>query len=104
MEINRIMKEMHWKELSIKDRLAIMTALIAFFVGWTLVGIAAFVPLFLSEASLLAILGQSMIYCASVFGITSYFANEQRRLRSDVRDMMDAERKKIVKEFEDDKS
>lgn len=55
-----------WKDLEIKDKLAVGTALAAFTAGWLLTGIAAFVPLLLSEQSILWILGQSLVYSASV--------------------------------------
>lgn len=77
-----------WTSLNIKEKLAIITACVAFSAGWILTGIAAFVPLFLSEASILTILGQSLVYAASVFGITSYFAAETHRMRRDFSRMM----------------
>lgn len=78
----------NWTSLNIKEKLAIITACVAFSAGWILTGIAAFVPLFLSEASVLTVLGQSLVYAASVFGITSYFNAEAHRMRSDFRRMM----------------
>lgn len=73
-----------WIDLGIKERLAITSACIAFIAGWTLTGIAAFVPLLLSEQSVLWILGQSLIYSASVFGIAAYFKSETIQLKEDV--------------------
>ena len=73
-----------WEDLGIKEKLAITSACIAFAAGWTLTGIAAFVPLLLSEQSVLWILGQSLIYSASVFGIAAYFKSETIQLREDV--------------------
>lgn len=98
------MKENNWKDLGIKEKLAIGTAVIAFIIGWVLVGTAAFVPLLLSEQSILWILGQSLIYSASVFGITGYFNSETRRLRSDIRTFMHEEKRKLEDEIEEDKS
>ncbi len=73
-----------WKDLSIKDQLAVGTAVLAFLAGWFLTGIAAFVPLLLSEQSILWILGQSLVYSASVFGVAAYFRSESVQLRRDV--------------------
>lgn len=73
-----------WKDLSIKEKLAIGTALAAFSVGWILTGIAAFVPLYMSEQSILWILGQSLTYSAAVFGVTAYFNAESVQLRRDI--------------------
>lgn len=77
-----------WSSLTVKERLAIGTALVAFAAGWTLTGIACFIPLLLSEQSILWILGQSLVYSSGVFGITSYFSAEAQRMRNDVRQMM----------------
>ncbi len=73
-----------WKDLGIKEKLAIGTALAAFTVGWILTGIAAFVPLYMSEQSILWILGQSLTYSAAVFGVTAYFNAESVQLRRDI--------------------
>lgn len=91
-----------WTSLNIKEKLAIITACVAFSAGWVLTGIAAFVPLFLSEASILTILGQSLVYAASVFGITSYFAAETHRMRRDFTRMMKHPQEIEKEELEDD--
>ena len=77
-----------WSSLTVKERLAITTALVAFAAGWTLTALACFIPLLLSEQSILWILGQSLVYSSGVFGITSYFSAEAQRMRHDVRMMM----------------
>ena len=77
-----------WKDLNVKEKLAVSTAIAAFAIGWLLTGLAAFVPLLLSEQSILWILGQALIYTASVFGVTSYFNDETVRLRHDINHQM----------------
>lgn len=77
-----------WKDLNIKDKLAIVSACIAFTVGWTLTCLAAFVPLLLSEQGILWILGQALIYSASVFGLGMYFKSETVQMKQDVRRYM----------------
>ena len=77
-----------WKDLNIKDKLAIVSACIAFTVGWTLTCLAAFVPLLLSEQGILWILGQALIYSASVFGLGMYFKSETVQMKRDVRQYM----------------
>lgn len=94
-----------WIDLGIKERLAIASACIAFIAGWTLTGIAAFVPLLLSEQSVLWILGQSLVYSASVFGIAAYFKSETIQLKENVdRHLEHIERMRMhkMKEFEDE--
>lgn len=81
---NKKRMKQHWKDLDIKDKLAVSTACMAFLAGWLLTGIAAFVPLLLSEQSVLWILGQSLVYSASVFGVAAYFKSESVQLRRDV--------------------
>lgn len=92
-----------WIDLGIKERLAITSACIAFIAGWTLTGIAAFVPLLLSEQSVLWILGQSLIYSASVFGIAAYFKSETIQLKEDVdRHLEHIERMRLKNQVEID--
>jgi len=78
------MKTNKWSDLGIKDKLAIGSACIAFALGWTITGIAAFIPLLISEQGVLWILGQSLVYTASVFGVSMYFKSETIQLRHDI--------------------
>ena len=71
-------------DLNIKEKLAIVSACVAFACGWLLTGIAAFVPLLLSEQSILWILGQSLTYASAVFGVSMYFSAESRQMKSDI--------------------
>ena len=73
-----------FKDLNIKEKLAIISACGAFCLGWILTCIAAFVPLLLSEQALLWILGQSMTYSAAVFGVSMYFNAEARAMKKDM--------------------
>lgn len=78
------MKTNKWSDLGIKDKLAIGSACIAFALGWAITGIAAFIPLLISEQGVLWILGQSLVYTASVFGVSLYFKSEAIQLRHDI--------------------
>lgn len=78
-----------FKDLNIKEKLAIVTACVAFLCGWILTGIAAFVPLLLSEQSILWILGQGMTYAAAVFGVSMYFNAEARIMKHDINKHME---------------
>lgn len=73
-----------FKDLNIKEKLAIISACAAFTFGWLLTGIAAFVPLLLSEQSILWILGQAMTYSAAVFGVSMYFNAETRLMKQNI--------------------
>lgn len=81
------MKNERWCDLSIKEKTAIVTAIAAFIVGWGLT-IAGFVipPVGEVADSILWILGQTLVYAASVFGITTYFTSETKRMKHDIRE------------------
>ena len=102
------MKKITWKDLNIKEKLAIGTAILAFILGWAL-SVAAFVvpPLGEISSGILWILGQSLLYAASVFGITGYFTAETVRMRRDLnrylnKRLIDIEHNHIIDEENDD--
>lgn len=70
----------------IKQRTAYWTAIIAFICGWGLT-IAGFIvpPRGEVNGSVLAVLGEAMVYTASVLGITLYFSNEMVKFKRDTR-------------------
>ena len=74
----------NWSDLNIKEKLAIVSACAAFTIGWGLVICAAFVPILLSEQGVLFILGQALIYSASVFGVALYFKAESVQMKHDI--------------------
>lgn len=84
------MKNNGWSDLSAKEKAAIITACLAFLLGWGLT-IAGFVipPTGEIADSVLWVLGQALIYTASVFGITSYFTSETRKMKSDIREYVE---------------
>ena len=85
-----------WKDLNIKSKIAIYTAIIAFVLGWLLT-IAAFIvpPTGDISDSVLFVLGQALIYAASVFGITNYFTAEARQMKKDLANYVKSEVKRI---------
>lgn len=95
------MKNESWSDLSAKEKAAIITAFVAFIFGWGLT-IAGFVVPPLGEVadSILWILGQALIYAASVFGLTSYFTSETRRMKRDIRDYVEKRMKEDEQEGE----
>jgi Na+/melibiose symporter-like transporter len=94
-----------WNTLSIKDKIAIISAIMAFILGWGL-SIAGFVITPIGEVadSVLWILGQALIYAASVFGVSSYFNAESVKLRDDMnRHLETIEKMRLEKEKEDER-
>lgn len=74
------------KEMDVKQRFAIITAIAAFLAGWALT-VAGFIipPKGEVSDSVLWILGQALIYTASVLGIGMYFNNEMVKFRKETR-------------------
>ena len=74
------------EKLDIKTKFAIGTAVVAFVVGWGMT-IAGFVipPRGEVHDSVLWILGQALVYTASVLGIGMYFNNQMAKFRADTR-------------------
>lgn len=90
----------NWKSMDIKQKFAIVTAVVAFVAGWGLT-IAGFIipPEGEVSDSVLWILGQALIYTASVLGIGMYFKNQMVKFRADTRRYIDEE---IKEEREND--
>ena len=74
------------EKLDIKTKFAIGTAVVAFVVGWGMT-IAGFIipPRGEVHDSVLWILGQALVYTASVLGIGMYFNNQMAQFRADTR-------------------
>jgi hypothetical protein len=78
-----------WKDLDIKNKVAIITAIAAFIVGWGLTIAGFWVPPVGEVAdSILWILGQALVYSASVFGIGMYVGGEVKRMKMEVNRFM----------------
>lgn len=75
---------------TIKQKVAMLSGVIAFILGWGLT-ITGFIvpPLGEIADSVLWVLGQSLIYTGSVLGLTQYFSAESVKLRHDVDRHMD---------------
>ena len=85
---------------TIKQKVAMLSGVIAFILGWGLT-ITGFIvpPLGEIADSVLWVLGQSLIYTGSVLGLTQYFSAESVRLRHDMdRHLEHMERMQIQRE------
>ena len=85
------------EKMDTKQRTAYITAVAAFVIGWFLV-IAGFYadPVGEISGSVLAVLGEAMVYAASVFGVGMYFNHRLEQLRMDTR--------RYIREVEQEKS
>lgn len=99
-----------WKSLDVKTKIAYVTAIIAFVVGWGLT-IAGFIvpPLGTVSDSVLWILGQALIYAASVFGVGLYVTGSVKTMKTSLRQFMadekrilEAEAEEVTEEPQDD--
>lgn len=89
-----------WVDLNIKEKLAILSAILSFILGWCM-SIAGFwiPPIGEVADSILWILGQALLYAASVFGVSAYFRSETVQLRKDMdRHLEHMERMQIQRE------
>ena len=77
---------MEKERMDIKQKTAYVTAIVAFVLGWFLV-IAGFYMTPEGEVSdsVLWILGQALIYTASVLGVTMYFNSQMVKFRAETR-------------------
>lgn len=84
-------------KMTMKEKLAYGTCIAAFVMGWGLT-IAGFIvpPVGIISDSVLWVLGQSLIYCASVIGISSHYGSEVRNFEKKISD--------YVKKTEKDKT
>lgn len=91
-----------WSSLEIKTKIAYITAIAAFVIGWGLT-IAGFIvpPLGAVTDSVLWILGQALVYAASVFGVGLYVTGAVKGMRGEVREFMHEEQDKINEEIEE---
>lgn len=81
----RIEMKNSWKDLNVKEKIAILSAILAFVFGWSMSVAGFFIPPVGEVAdSVLWILGQALIYTASVFGVSAYFRSETVQLKRDM--------------------
>lgn len=76
-----------------KQKAAYITAIASFIIGWGLTIYGFLLPPRgdVTDGTLY-LLGEAMIYTASVFGVTLYFQNQMAKFRHDARRYMDGHR------------
>ena len=89
----------NWKDINIKDKIAYISAIGAFIIGWGLT-IAGFIvpPIGVVTDSVLWVLGQALVYAASVFGVGMYVAGSVRRMKGDIRQFIRDEHRHFQEE------
>lgn len=85
-----------WSDLDLKTRIAYITAIVAFTLGWGLCIFGAIVPpLGMVSDSLLWILGQALLYAASVFGVGMYVTGSVKNMKMAIARFMRDEMKGV---------
>ena len=81
------MEPTRWKELDVKTKVAYISAIVAFVIGWGLT-VAGFIvpPVGAVTESVLWILGQSLVYSASVFGVALYTTGAVKSMKREIRE------------------
>lgn len=85
------------EKMTMKEKIAYGTCIAAFIFGWGLT-IAGFIvpPLGIVSDSVLWVLGQALLYCGAVVGISSHYGSEVRNFEKKISD--------YVKKTEKDKT
>lgn len=74
-----------WSDVNIKEKIAIVSACLTLMIGWTLVTLGfLFEPQGEISDSVLWILGQALIYSASVFGFAGYMTSQVHAFKTDI--------------------
>ena len=85
-----------WADISVKDKIAYISAVAAFVIGWGLTIAGFCLPVVGQIAdSVLWVLGQALVYAASVFGVGMYVTSSVRGMKRDIRRFMADERKQM---------
>ena len=83
---------LHWSELDVKTKIAYFTALMAFCIGWGLTISGFILGAGVISDSVLWVLGQALVYAASVFGVGMYVGNEVVGMKRSIRRFMKQEK------------
>ena len=84
-----------WSSLEIKTRIAYITAIVAFALGWALTIAGFIIGAGIISDSVLWVLGQSLVYAASVLGIGMYVTGSVKHMKQTIRSFMAAEDRKF---------
>lgn len=80
-----------WSSMELKTKIAIITAIIAFCLGWGLTVAGFVIGSGVISDSVLWVLGQSLIYAGSVLGIGMYVGAEVKTMKASIKRFMSSE-------------
>lgn len=79
-----------WRDLSVKDKAAIVTACISFFLGFVLLYAGLFIsPVGEIDGSVLTGFGTALLYTAGIFGVSMYFKHGNNELFNNLMDSLE---------------
>lgn len=84
-----------WSDLDLKTRIAYVTAIAAFTLGWGLTTAGFIIGAGVVHDSVLWILGQALLYAASVLGVGMYITGSVRGMKRSISQFMMAEHKRL---------
>ena len=87
-----------WSDLDLKTRIAYVTAIIAFALGWGLTTAGFIIGAGVVHDSVLWILGQALLYAASVLGVGMYVTGSVKGMKRTIAEFMRSEKKKEEEE------
>ena len=88
-----------WSSLTIKTKIAYITAIVAFALGWGLTTAGFIIGAGVVHDSVLWILGQGLLYAASVFGVGMYVSASVKGMKKSIgKFMADEMRGKATRE------
>lgn len=78
-----------YDKLTTKEKISLATCIAAFLLGWGLT-IAGFItpPVGTVSDSVLWVLGQALLYCGAVLGISNHYSNELQKFETKITDEM----------------
>ena len=83
--MENLREALKWSALDIKQKIAYITAVSAFVIGWGLTIAGFIIGAGVISDSVLWVLGQSLVYAASVFGVGMYVGGEIRSMKRNIR-------------------
>lgn len=95
-------KLIHWSTLDIKTKIAYITALIAFCLGWGLTIAGFIIGAGVISDSVLWVLGQALVYAASVLGVGMYVGSEVSGMKNSIRNFIRKEKDYLENDIESD--
>lgn len=95
-------KLIHWSTLDIKTKIAYITALIAFCLGWGLTIAGFIIGAGVISDSVLWVLGQALVYAASVLGVGMYVGSEVGNMKKSIRNFIRKEKDYLENDIESD--